>query len=40
MSSASYEKRPAKIELPSIKYCLILRDMIMVSKILNGYELS
>ena len=35
-----YKERLAKIELPSMEYCSIRRDMIMEHKILNGSDQS
>ena len=34
----NYEERLAKIEIPSMKHCQMCGDMIMVYKVLNGYE--
>ena len=40
LSNLTYEKRLAKIEIPSMKYRRMRGDMIMVYKVLNGYEPS
>ena len=40
IKSLTYEERLAKIEIPSMKYCWMHGDMIMVYKVLNGYEPS
>ena len=40
LSNLSYEERLAKIEIPSMKYCQMRGDIIMVYKVLNGYDLS
>ena len=36
----TYEERIARIEIPSMKYCRMCGDMIMVYEILNGYDPS
>ena len=40
LSNLTYEKRLAKIEIPSMKYRRMRGDMIMVYEVLNGYEPS
>ena len=40
LSNLTYEERLAKIEILSMKYCSMHGDMIMVYKVLNGYEPS
>ena len=40
LSNLTYEERLAKIEIPSMKYRRMRGDMIMVYKVLNGYEPS
>ena len=40
LSNLTYEERLAKIEILSMKYQRMRGDMIMVYKVLNGYEPS
>ena len=40
LSNLTYEERLAKIEIPSMKCCRMRGDMIMVYKVLNGYDPS
>ena len=40
LSNSTYEERLAKIEIPSMKYRPMRGDMIMVYKVLNGYDPS
>ena len=40
LSNLTYEERLAKIEILSMKYQRMRGDMIMVYKVLNGYESS
>ena len=38
LSNLAYEEKLTKIEIPSMKYRRMRCDMIMVDKVLNGYE--
>ena len=38
LSNLTYEERPAKIEIPSMKYRRMHGDMIIVYRLQNGYE--
>ena len=40
LSNLTYEERLTKIEIPSMKYRRMRGDMIMVYKVLTGYDPS